>query len=754
MTIAQDILADKNDPAAHGKDACTVALAGNPNCGKTSLFNALTGARQHVGNWPGVTVEKKEGLCRHGRMNLHVVDLPGAYSLRAYSAEEVVTRDFIIRRRPDVVVNIVDCSNFERNLYLTTQLLELGVPMVLAFNMWDMAAAQHIEIDVKMLSQMLGVPIVPTVGVRGQGLDELLSAAIQVAANPKAALTERRYVDYGNEIEPHVQQLADALVLALLLEPSPGLRGLLEHRRHLACQLLEGDGQTVELLREFGGPAVEPVIAQAEGLSRHVERTLGRPCEIVLADRRYGFISGACAEVLRRPPGRRRSRSDRIDAVITHRYLGLPIFALMMYLVFQLTFWLGNPLVDLLDGWKEALAQWVRATLDGPSTQLLRSLLADGIIEGVGAVAAFVPLILLLYLAIAVLEDSGYMSRAAFVLDRLMHRIGLHGKSFIPMLIGFGCTVPAVMATRILETRRDRLTTMLVLPLMSCGARLPVYVLLLLAFFPVHTVLSVGPVDLTNQALLLMMMYVIGIVLAIAATKLLRVLVFRGEITPFVMELPPYRLPTARGLAIHTFERGWQYLRKAGTIILAIVVLLWAAKTWPGLPAAQLDAFAHERQAVQASGGDKAVVQSQLAEIGNREHQAQLSNSAIGRVGRFVAPVLRPAGFDWKIATATLGALAAKEVFIGQMGVIYAVGDDAGENSSLRQKLARDYTPLQGLALMLFVLIASPCMATVAVTARESGSWKWAALQWSYLTALGWVVACGVFQIGHAMGLG
>jgi ferrous iron transport protein B len=756
MTTAQDILANKNNPAPHGKDTFTVALAGNPNCGKTSLFNALTGARQHVGNWPGVTVEKKEGACRHGDTNLHVVDLPGAYSLRAYSAEEIVTRDFVIRRRPDVVVNIVDCSNFERNLYLTTQLLELGVPLVLAFNMWDMAAQQHIEIDVSMLSQMFGVPIVPTVGVRGQGLDELLAAAVRTAADPKAALAARRYVDYGNEIEPHVQQLTDALVLALLLEPSPGLRGLLEHRRHLASQLLEGDAPTAELLREFGAAAVEPVIAQAAALAKHVERTLGRPCEIVLADRRYGFISGACAEALRRPPGHQHSRSDRIDAVITHPYLGLPIFALMMFLVFQLTFWLGNPLVDLLGGWKEALAQWVRAELSGPSTQLLRSLLADGIVEGVGAVVSFVPLILLLYLAIAVLEDSGYMSRAAFVLDRLMHRIGLHGKSFIPMLIGFGCTVPAVMATRILETRRDRLTTILVLPLMSCGARLGIYVLLLGAFFPDHAVLSLGPLRVTNQALLLMMLYVIGIVLAIACTKLLRVAVFRGEITPFVMELPPYRRPTVRSLATHTFERGWQYVQKAGTIILAIVVLLWAAKTWPGLPADQVDAFAHERQTVQAAAGDPAAVRSQLAQIDIREHRAQLTNSAIGRVGRFVAPVLQPAGFDWKIATAMLGALAVKEAFIGQMGVIYAVGDgdDAGQNGSLRQNLARDYSPLQGLALMLFVLIASPCMATVAVTARESGSWKWAALQWGYLTVLAWVVACGVFQVGHAMGFG
>jgi ferrous iron transport protein B len=753
MTTAQDILAHKNDLAGHD-NTFTIALAGNPNCGKTSLFNALTGARQHVGNWPGVTVEKKEGACRHDGANLHVVDLPGAYSLRAYSAEEIVTRDFIVRERPDVVVNIVDCSNFERNLYLTTQLLELGVPLVLAFNMWDMAAAQHIEIDVPMLSQMLGVPIVPTVGVRGQGLDELLWAVVQAAANPTAAMANRRYVDYGNEIEPHVQQLTDALVLALLLEPSPGLRRLLEHRRHLASQLLEGDPRTTELLRELGGAVMEPIIAQAATLAKHVERTLGRPCEIVLADRRYGFISGACAEVLRRPPGHQRSSSDRIDAVITHPYLGLPIFAFMMYLVFQLTFWLGNPLVDLLGGWKEALAQWVRAALDGPSTQLLRGLLADGIIEGVGAVVSFVPLILLLYLAIAVLEDSGYMSRAAFVLDRLMHRIGLHGKSFIPMLIGFGCTVPAVMATRILETRRDRLTTILVLPLMSCGARLGIYALLLGAFFPAHSVLSIGPVHLTNQALLLMMMYVIGIVLAIACTKLLRVAVFRGEITPFVMELPPYRRPTVRSLATHTFERGWQYVRKAGTLILAIVVLLWAAKTWPGLPADQLAALAHDRQTVQASGGDKAALRSQLARIDLREHQAQLNNSAIGRIGRFVAPVLRPAGFDWKIATAMLGGFAAKEVFIAQMGVIYAVGDDAPENSSLRQKLAHDYTPLQGLALMLFVLIASPCMATVAVTVRESGSWKWAALQWSYLTVLGWAVACGVFQVGHAMGLG
>lgn len=754
----------------------TIALAGNPNSGKTSIFNAITGARQHVGNWPGVTVERKEGTVSHHGRRVHVVDLPGTYSLTTYSAEEIVARNYIVQDRPDVVVNIVDSSNLDRNLYLTTQLLELGVPVVIALNMWDMAQAAEIAIDDALLGTLLGVPVVRTVGSKGKGIGDLLDAAVALADRGAAAVADQRRADYGSELEVHVEELSEAMLLKFLLEPSEPLKAAMPHRRFLACKLLEGEEEAIRQLRQVYQEAhrqrqqrgdadpteiegFDALLQRAAGLKRHVEATAGRAAEILLADRRYGFINGALAEVVRRPVAPGRSPSDRIDAVLTHRYLGLPIFAVMMFVVFQLVFALGSPLVDVLDAGKEHLAAALRSTL-AERSPLLCSLLADGIVEGVGAVLSFVPLIMLLYLAIAVLEDSGYMSRAAFVLDRLMHRIGLHGKSFIPMLIGFGCTVPAIMSTRILETRRDRLTTMLVLPLMSCGARLPVYVLLLAAFFPKQAILSAGPLEVTNQALLMLMIYAVGIVLAIVCIKILRLTLFRGEATAFVMELPPYRLPTPRGLIIHMWERGWQYVRKAGTIILAIVIILWAAKTWPALPAEQMQGFEHQRAAAAAQQADAGKLapeqlQEQLAVIDNDEHQAQLAHSTIGRLGHAIEPALRPAGFDWKIGTAMLGAFAAKEVFVGQMGVIYSVGADSDEESiGLREKLAHDYTPLQGLSLLMFVLIASPCLATVAVTARESGHWKWALLQYGYLTILGWLVATLVYQTGVALGMG
>ncbi len=725
------------------KTIFTVALAGNPNSGKTTVFNDMTGARQHVGNYPGVTVEKKEGRATCEGANLNVVDLPGTYSLTAYSIEEVIARNFILDENPDVVIDIVDCSNLERNLYLATQLMELGVPLVLAFNMSDVAKARGFSIDVERLSALLGVPIVQTVGHKGRGVQELLKTAVETGRNRQDAVADQRHPNYGTEVEPHVKQLTDMIVSACRPE---------RHSRWFAVKLLENDAETIKRMRKMCPEHIDEILAEARRLQKHIENICGDSAEIILADRRYGFISGACTEAVTQTVERRHERSDRIDAVMTNRFLGLPIFVVLMYLVFQLTFAVGNPVVDFLDAGKGELAALVSETWDGES--ILKSLLIEGIIEGVGAVMVFVPLIAILFLAISVLEDSGYMARAAFVIDRLMHKIGLHGKSFIPMLIGFGCTVPGIMATRTLETRRDRLTTMMVLPLMSCGARLPIYVLILGAFFPAYTVFRIfGFLDVTNQALLLFLIYLIGIVLAIICAKVFRGTILRGEATPFVMELPPYRMPTLRGLGIHVWERTWLYLKKAGTIILAIVIVLWAMKTWPGLDEARSQAFEQQRAAVVAKAdlGEDAK-EEQIAEIDNAEHEAQLEHSAIGRIGSTVAPVFRPCGFDWKISTAMLGAFAAKEVFVGQMGVIYSLGEDVDEESELlRQRLAAAYTPLVGFCIMLFCLISMPCMVTVAVTKRESGSWKWALLQVAYLTVLAWGVTAAVYQIGSRM---
>jgi len=775
-----------------------VALVGNPNCGKTSLFNAVTGGRGHVGNWPGVTVERRVGCVWRGGERLEVVDLPGTYSLTVFSPEEIVARNFLMFERPDVVVNVVDCSNLERNLYLTTQLLTLGVPLVLAFNMSDVAEAGGVRIDVAKLSALLGAPIVRTVGSRGRGIDELLDEAVAVAGDIPAALARQRDVDFGPELEPHVRELTSRIDAAQTdASPRPRVSASVcavssscgrckhatclplsadpcrRHHRWLATKLLEDDGEAGELLGRLGVADVDGLRAAAVKARAHLERAMGRPVEMLLTDRRYGFIHGACSLAVRKPDGGV-TVSDRIDRVVTGRWLGVPIFAAVMFAVFQMTFRLGGPLARGLDAGKSWLAGWVRSLGgEGWAWELFRGLLADGIIEGVGAVVSFVPMILLLYFGIAVLEDSGYMARAAYVLDRTMNRIGLHGKSFIPMLIGFGCTVPAVLATRILETRRDRLTTMLVLPLLSCGARLPVYVLLIGALFPDHTLVRIGPVSVGVQGTMLFGLYALGIVLAIVSSLILRATVFRGPAAPMVMELPPYRRPAVTGVLLHMWERGWEYLKKAGTVILVAVVILWAAKTWPSLPAerrAVFDGGAGVSPACPAgilpAPGEDSLTSSNDQASGTHNagetpasRRAQLEYSAIGRVGRAMEPVMKPAGLDWKVATAMLGALAAKEVFVGQMAVVYADGGEvvtgeanhgAGRGGApLRQKLAADYTPLQGLSMLLMVLIASPCVATLAVTARESGSWKWAAAQWLYLTALAWLLAVAVFQVGR-----
>ncbi len=717
--------------------ALTIALAGNPNSGKTTIFNALTGSRQHVGNYPGVTVEKKEGTALLDGAELTIVDLPGTYSLTAHSLDEVVARNFVIEQRPDVVVDIVDATNLQRSLYLATQFMELGVPVVLALNMLDLARAQGLQIQAERLGELLGVPVVETIGQRGQGLTELLRQAVRSA---RGEAGPPRPVNYGPEVEPHVTELAG------LLER----HGVSDRRRWFAVKLLEDDGETHKrLARLYGQPTLDTLRAKAGRTRHHIQSILGDPTEIILADRRYGFISGACTECVTETVEARYARTDRIDRILTNRFLGLPIFALLMFLTFQLTFALGNPMVDGLEGGIAWLGEQVGGLWPEGSDSALQSLLVDGVIGGVGQVLVFVPLIALLFLAIAFLEDSGYMARAAFILDHLMHRIGLHGKSFIPMLVGFGCTVPGILATRTLENRRDRLTMILVLPLISCGARLPVYVLILGAFFPARAVLGWRGWGVTNQALLLLAIYAIGVLLAVVAARVLRATVFRGEATPFVMELPPYRLPTLKGLCVHMWERTGEYLKKAGTIILGFVILFWALAYWPQLEPAERAAFEQQRQVVLAQGLAPEAEQSALAVLDVAEQRAELEQSYVGRLGRAIAPIFRPAGFDWRISTALLGSFAAKEMFVSQMAVIYAVGmGTGGASEPLMAELAASYSALTGFCVMLFVLIGTPCVGTVAVTVRESGRWYWAAIQWLYLTALAWLVVVIVYQVG------
>ncbi|HNS22549.1 MAG TPA: ferrous iron transport protein B [Sedimentisphaerales bacterium] len=677
-----------------------VAMVGNPNSGKSSLFNMITGSHQHVGNYPGVTVEKKEGYCTHDGCDIRLIDLPGTYSLTAYSAEELITRRFILEERPDVVVDVVDASNIERNLYLGTQLIEMNVPLVFAFNMSDLAKRRGLEFDLDQLSCLLEARIVPTVGSKGEGGDALLEGIVRTAREGRKPRIHG--LRYGAEIEEEL-----ARVEAAVLERERGLADRYGSR-WVALKLLEQDDET---LAKIQSPEVRDAASKSVGRLRSIFRD--EP-EIVLADRRYGFISGACQETIRSSVERRHDASDLVDAIVTNKVFGLPIFLVLMYAVFWLTFTLGEfPMIGL-----EWLFGWLGAAVSGlwpeGSDSWLRSLLVDGVIAGVGGVIVFLPNILLLFLAIAMLEDTGYMARAAFVMDRIMHKIGLHGKSFIPMLIGFGCSVPAIMAARILENRRNQLTTIMVIPLMSCGARLTIYSLIIPAFFaPAWR----GPV--------MWLVYLIGILLAVTCAKLLRLTVFQGETLPFVMELPPYRMPTPKSVLIHMWQRGWMFLRKAGTVILGISVVLWVLASFPKPSPERL------------AGLD-----------GAQARQAALEQSVMGRVGRFVEPAIRPLGFDWRIGTALIGAVAAKEVFVSQLSIVYATGSDE-DTDALRKKLRANYTPLAGFCIMLFSLISTPCAATVAMTRQETGSWRWAAFQFVGLTVLAYVITLAVFQVGR-----
>ncbi len=683
-----------------------VAIAGNPNAGKTTIFNNLTGGRQRVGNYSGVTVEKRTGFCKHGDYEIEITDLPGAYGLTTWSLDEKASRDFILHEDLDIIIDVVDASNLERNLYLTTQLMEFGVPLVLAFNMSDVARAHGWEFDLKKLTMDFAAPIVPMIGSKNEGTKELLDAIVSVVESE--VKFNQKLFDYGHDIEDVVSELEGmvgsdkglAKVYAQLLNNICGARWL-------AIKMLEQDE---DILSSITSPDIKSY------LDTSMERIAGLFADsaaVLMADKRYGYISGACQEAVRSTVEIRHTASDKVDAVITHRHFGIPIFMIMMYMVFNLVFKIGEPLMGVLEtmfGW---LGSSIESIWPAGVWEPLKSLIVDGIIGGVGGVVVFLPNIMLLFTAIAFLEYSGYMARAAFVVDRMMHRIGLHGKSFIPMLIGFGCSVPAIMATRTLDSRRDRLVTMLIIPLMSCGARVPIYTLIIPAFFPEKL-----------HSPMLWMMYMIGIVLAIACAKLLGVFVFTESTHGLVMELPPYRMPTAKCILIHTWERSWLYLKKAGTVILGISVIMWALVSYPKVD----------------SSGDNI--------SDDMRSSAQMEYSIAGRIGHAIEPVLRPMGFDWKIGTALIGAFAAKEVFVSQMGVVYAVGEAGDDSASLRSVLQREYNPLVGFCIMLFCLIGFPCMATCVVTRFESGSWKWAMVQFWGLTLLAYVVTTCVYQVG------
>ena len=725
------------------KETITIALTGNPNSGKTTIFNNLTGTRQHVGNWPGVTVEKKVGSVIHNNHRLRVVDLPGTYSLTAYSIEEIVARRYLVDEKPDVVVDIVDASNLERNLYLATQLIELGVKLVLVLNMADVAEARGHEIDSEVLGKLLGVPVVFTVGKRNEGTEELLDKVVEVGED-RDSVSRHIHISYGYEMEKEIKKIQDVI----WQDPSIGERF---STRWLAVKLLENDSAIQERMRSLGEIS-DQIMDQAEASRKRLAEFYNDDAEMVLTDQRYGFISGALKEVLRISPEEKVDLSRRVDLLLTNRLLGFPIFIFFIWAMFQLTFTLGAYPMDWIDigvGWFGALMTKILPA------GLLRDLLVDGVIAGVGSVIIFLPNILILFFCIALFEDTGYLARAAFIMDRVMHLIGLHGKSFIPLLMGFGCNVPAIMATRTLENERDRILTILINPLMSCSARLPVYILLAGTFFGA----SAGNVMFS--------IYALGITLAIAMGKLFRVTLFRGETAPFVMELPPYRVPTLKSLLIHMWDRSQIFLRKMGGVILVGSVLIWVLSAFPKYPELTIGRTGETGVVSGVQETVLALPESPQMEViseqeGNPKDPEQveeivrLERSFLGRIGHTIQPVFTPLGFDWRSSVAVLTGFVAKEIVVSTLGVLYAAGADADEESEvLRRSLrASGMTPLGAYAFMAFVLIYVPCLATVAVIRRETNSWKWTAFSVGYSLALAWVVSFLIYQGGQLIGLG
>jgi ferrous iron transport protein B len=704
-----------------------IALAGNPNSGKTSLFNILTGAHQHVGNWGGVTVEVKEGRASVDGRKARIVDLPGTYSLSAYSMEERVARDFIIEERPDVVINVIDATNLERNLYLTVQLIELGIRPVLALNMWDEVQSKGIRIDCDLLSRLLDLPVVSTNGKTGENADVLLKRAIDIGEKRTPA-QDLRSINYGLEIEK---------ALAALIS-MPQFQAAPVAPRWAALKTLENDTAVIAQIETIdGGPQA---VTAARDMMKKIELTIGEDTESLIAEARYGFIAGALRQVLSKPLIDRVEISDRIDRVLTHPVWAFPVFFLFMWLLFQATFSLGafpKSWIEMLFGLMGSLA-----TMLLPAGWF-RNLVVDGIISGVGGVAVFLPNILILFFGIAIMEDTGYMARAAFITDKLMQKVGLHGKSFIPMIMGMGCNVPAIMAARTLESPVDRIKTVLLAPLISCSARLPVYVLFAGALFPRHA----GSVVFLYQ-------FVLGTVSFFAMAWIFKKTLFRGEQFPFVMELPPYRLPTFRSVAIHMWHRAEHYLKKMGGVVLIFSIVIWVLSSYPVNKAAAA-AFDREIGQLRATPSlTQEEKESRVASLEAQHRTAMMKHTFIGQIGTAMEPLVRPLGYDWRGAVSLATGFVAKEIVVSSMGVLYSSGRNAvNDDEQLSREIARNFTPLAGISFMLFVLLYTPCIVALVTVIRELRDVKWSLFSLTYQIAFAWIAAFLVYQGGRLLGL-
>ncbi len=728
-----------------------IALAGNPNSGKTTLFNTLTGARQHVGNYPGVTVEKKEGVYQMEDRQVNIVDLPGTYSLTAYSVEEIVARDYLVDERPQVIINIVDAANLERNLYLTTQFFELGIPVVIALNMIDVARDRGIEIKASRLAKLMGVSVVPIIARSGYGVQNLMDEAVRQAA--RAREWHPKAISYGDDLDSAMLEIQEKIDQAGFLADTYPVRWV-------AIKYLESDEQILTkgaLENKTLSLELEEKVAE---VSRHIEQTMETYPEAMVADHRYGYIKSILKDgvVVRKYDQNRLYTSDKIDKIVTNRFMGPLIMAAVLFGLYYFTFTYSEYPVGLLEGMFEAMGAFVDRTLpDGT----LKSLITAGVIDGVGGVLGFVPLIMFMFFGIAILEDSGYLARVAFMLDRVFRIFGLNGSSVMSYIvsggIAGGCAVPGVMATRTLRSPKERMATLLTAPFMNCGAKLPVLALLIAAFFS------------ENQARYMFIFTVLAWTVALLVAKLFRSTILKGDMTPFVLELPPYRMPTLNGLLIHTWERTWQYIKKAGTVILGISILLWALMTYPGLPDDVTKDLEQQRQEITASfepavaaevaGLDDegelsdagADLQQQLLAVDQAEAQQTLRNSAAGRIGIAMEPVSRLAGFDWRSNIALLGGIAAKEVVVSTLGTAYSLGEvDVEESGSLADTLAGDpnWNPVVALSFLLFISYYAPCFVTVVCIAREAGSWKWGAFSMIFNTVFAFGLSVIVYQVG------
>lgn len=664
------------------------ALAGNPNSGKTSLFNVLAKTRQHVGNWPGVTVEKKEGSVNHKGQTHTVVDLPGTYSLGAYSEDEIVARNFILQDNPDVVINVLDATNIERNLYLTVQMMEMGANMILALNMMDEADARGIKIDTKKLSNKMGVPIVQTIATKSAGIEELMDEAVKATGKT----SEPTVLDYGPVINKEIQSLKKVL---------NAYSDKLDYPVHwVAIKLLENDSYIVELVKEKLDAGI---IEEAQKSIERVTQEIGFEPEMGIVDKRYTYIAEALDGCLERPSEELVTISDKIDKMVTHKYFGLPIFAIIMLVLYQITFAVGAGLQEVLEGWFEIFGEFAASLLENMGAgELLSRFVSDGLVAGVGAVITFLPLIMVMYFLIGLLEDSGYMARAAYVMDKIMRALGLHGKTFVSMILGSGCNVPAIMSTRTLDSKKDRMIAILINPFVSCGAKIPVYALFIAAFFTSY------------QGLILFGLYAFGIIIALLSGMIFSKVLFKGEVSYFVMELPPYRIPSIKNVSLLMWEKASSFLKRAGKVIFPMVIVLWILSIFP---------------------------------VGVEQYSDE---SFLGIIGNVFAPIFKPAGFGtWQAAVSLVTGIAAKEAVISTMGMVYA---GVGEGTALLATIKDVFTPLTAMSFMIMTLLYTPCLTTLATIKKETGSTKWMLFSAFYTFAIAYVAAVSVFQIGALLG--